>query len=251
QSQPAGAQVGLGGEPAARQEIGAAIVDRRLALAGAKGGSDHDVLEHGHAGEGLRNLERARQPLAAAPLRRQRGDVLAVEQHAAAVRPHRAGGDAEQRGLAGAVRTDDAERLAFAEREIDAVGDDDGAEAFGDFLEREEGHGISTARRTPSPRVRGEGWVRGRVRSPEPDRESPSPDPPARTLRRVDLSPQAGRGEDYDSGFSLPPTGMSGAVLFSAITRSNLPFLRCHWPATSGVLLTFFTGAPVHWIGPT
>ena len=52
-------------------------------------------------------------------------------------------------------------------------------------------------------------------------------------------------------GCSLPPSGIFGAVLFSAITSSDLPFLRCHCPATSAVLVTFFTGAPVHWIGPT
>ncbi len=50
---------------------------------------------------------------------------------------------------------------------------------------------------------------------------------------------------------SLPPTGMFGAVLFSVMTRSNLPPLRCHWPATSGVLVTFFTGSPVQCTGPT
>ena len=58
-------------------------------------------------------------------------------------------------------------------------------------------------------------------------------------------------GLRQEIGCSLPPSGMFGAVLFSAITRSNLPFLRCHWPATSGVLVTFLTGWPVHWIGPT
>ena len=51
----------------------------------------------------------------------------------------RAGDDAEQRGLAGAVRPDDAQRLAAQEREVDVVGDHDGAEAFGDFFEGEDG----------------------------------------------------------------------------------------------------------------
>ena len=31
----------------------------------------------------------------------------------------------------------------------------------------------------------------------------------------------------------------------------ELVALRCHWPATSGVLVTFFTGWPVHFTGPT
>src|SRR5260221_14388206 len=58
-------------------------------------------------------------------------------------------------------------------------------------------------------------------------------------------------GGDQEIGCSLPPSGIFGAVLFSAMTRWNLPFLCCHWPATNGVLVTFFTGVPVHWIGPT
>ena len=54
--------------------------------------------------------------------------------------------DAEQRGLAGAVRPDDAERLAAQQREVDAVGDDHRAEALGDFFEGEDGgHGIVSA----------------------------------------------------------------------------------------------------------
>ncbi len=48
-----------------------------------------------------------------------------------------------------------------------------------------------------------------------------------------------------------PPTGIFGADLFSVITSSKSLPLRCHWPATSGVLVTFFTGCPVHFTGPT
>ena len=56
---------------------------------------------------------------------------------------------------------------------------------------------------------------------------------------------------DHDSNSSLPPTGIFGADLFSVITRSKSLPLRCHCPATSGVLLTFLTGWPVHFTGPT
>src|SRR5262249_61082254 len=61
------------------------------------------------------------------------------EDDAPGVRRNRAAGDAEQRGLAGAVRPDDAERLALGEREIERARDDHGAEALGDFFEGEDG----------------------------------------------------------------------------------------------------------------
>src|SRR5262249_40506549 len=56
---------------------------------------------------------------------------------------------------------------------------------------------------------------------------------------------------NYDNSCSCPPTGISVAVLLVVITRSKRSPLRCHCPATSGVLVTFFTGWPVHFTGPT
>ena len=50
----------------------------------------------------------------------------------------RAGDQVEQRGLAGAVRTDDAERLAGLDGEIDAVGDHQRAEGLADALELQD-----------------------------------------------------------------------------------------------------------------
>src|SRR5262249_41893171 len=116
---------------------------------------------------------------------------------------------AEQRGLAGAVRPDDAERLAFGEREIESARDHHGAEALGDFFEGEDGRhatskSVQHVRRAPSPRRR--------------------------------------EGEDHDKSCSCPPTGISGAVLLVVMTRSKRSSLRCHCPATSGVLVTFLTG---------
>src|SRR5262249_39473178 len=102
-----------------------------------------EVLEHRHATERLRDLERARDPHGAAAHRRERGDIAAFVHDAAGVGRDRAGHDAEQRGLAGAVRPDDAERLALAEREIDPGGDDARPEAFGVLVGGEEGHGSS------------------------------------------------------------------------------------------------------------
>ena len=54
----------------------------------------------------------------------------AVEADAAGGRREAAGDQVEQRGLARAVRPDDADRLARRDHEIEIVGDDDRAEAF-------------------------------------------------------------------------------------------------------------------------
>src|SRR3974390_10153 len=128
QSQAARALVGLFGEPTALEQLAAAVIDRGLALADAEGSGYHYILEHGHAGERLRDLERAGAALAAPPLGGQAGDALGGKEHAAVVGRHRTGGDAEQRGLTSAVRTDDAERLALGERQAAIVGNDYGPE---------------------------------------------------------------------------------------------------------------------------
>jgi hypothetical protein len=54
----------------------------------------------------VRQLEGAQQPLLEQQVRRQAGDVLAVEQDLPAGRFEVAGDDVEKRGLAGAVRSD-------------------------------------------------------------------------------------------------------------------------------------------------
>src|SRR5262249_13802021 len=97
------------------------------------------VLEHGHAVERLRNLKRAADAEAAAAFRRQMGDIDARKDDAPGVGRNRAAGDTEQRGLAGAVRPDDAERLALGDREVERARDHHGAEALGDFFEGEDG----------------------------------------------------------------------------------------------------------------
>src|SRR4029450_6350316 len=65
------------------------------------------------------------------------------------------------------------------------------------------------------------------------------------------MTSERSTGETYDNSRSCPPTGISGAVLFVGMTRSNRSPLPCHCPATGGVLVTFFTGWPVHFTGPT
>src|SRR5262249_20820755 len=123
------------------QQFAAAVIDVALAPAGGEGRGDDQVFEHGHAAERLWNLERARHAGAAAPLGRQMRNVRSGEADAAGCARDRSIDDVEQGGLAGAVRPDDAERLAFFEREIDSISYHHGAEAFADALEREDGHG--------------------------------------------------------------------------------------------------------------
>jgi hypothetical protein len=92
--------------------------------------ADEQVLEHGEILERLRNLVGAADAGPAAPLRRLLQEVSAVETNAAGRRRQAAGDQVEQRGLARAVRPDDADRLARRDYEIEIVGDDDRAEAF-------------------------------------------------------------------------------------------------------------------------
>src|SRR5581483_8771921 len=91
------------------------------------------------------------EPFAATLFGRQARDVLSGEQYASGIGRDRAGGDAEERRLAHAVRADDAERLAFIERKVDAIGDDDRAEALADVFESEDGgHGRSVHSSCPA-----------------------------------------------------------------------------------------------------
>ena len=96
----------------------------------------------------------ANEPAPHALLRRQRGDVGAVEQDTAGVRPQHSGHQVDQRGLAGAVGAD--QRIAHAGREIklDVGGDNEGAEALVESVggQRDVAHGFSFTRRVNSDR---------------------------------------------------------------------------------------------------
>ena len=98
------------------------------------GGSHQDVLEHGHAREGLGDLEGAADALAAALVPGEVGDVLAVEDHLAGVGVHRTGDEVEPGGLAGPVGTDDPERLAFVHADAQVVDDQDPSERLAKAL---------------------------------------------------------------------------------------------------------------------
>jgi hypothetical protein len=147
QREGAGESVRLGCEAALVEPFDAARIDLALATAGAERRGDHEILEHRHAAERLRNLKRPGDAHAAAAVRRKMRDVDAGKEDAAGVGRQRAAGDAEQRGLACAVRSDDAERVALGEREIDRVRNDDGAEPLGYPVEAENGRHCARLRR--------------------------------------------------------------------------------------------------------
>src|SRR5262249_6282479 len=99
--------------------IAAAFADRqRHRLQGAEMGKQRIDLKGAH--------QAALDPR----LRRERRDVVLIEQDLPAVGSNEPGDQVDQRRLAGAVRAD--QRMASARRqvELDATGDDEGAEAL-------------------------------------------------------------------------------------------------------------------------
>ena len=83
------------------------------------------------------------RPSPARPAGRPPRDVPAKQVDTAAGRPHLAGDEPEQRGLARAVRSDDRDPLARAQGQRDPVDGDDTAEAAADSVEGESGRARS------------------------------------------------------------------------------------------------------------
>ena len=94
------------------------------------------------------DLEGAHQPALDPLLRRQRGDVGAVERDASGVRPQHPGHQIDQRRLAGAVRADQRVARAGRQCQFDVGGDDQRAEAFAQAAggQRDLAHGLSFRR---------------------------------------------------------------------------------------------------------
>ena len=124
------APVGDGSHAGQRKRVDRRLIGAFMLEPAAMRGGGEDILEHRHAAEGPRNLMRARQPPPASLRRRRGGDVLAEKAHPPAGRRMRADQQAEQGRLAGAVRPDDAHRLAGADGKVDPVEHHEGAEAF-------------------------------------------------------------------------------------------------------------------------
>jgi hypothetical protein len=72
-------------------------------------------------------------------MRRQLGDVLAAEHHAAGLRTQRAGNAIDQRRLARAVRADQAEPLAFPDIDADIVERGEAAKRLGQGSDLQQG----------------------------------------------------------------------------------------------------------------
>src|SRR4029077_7353169 len=88
---------------------------------------ERDIVRGGEVPQQRGDLERTRQAKTAAPPRRHEGDVLAGKTNAAPARAQLPDQLADQRGLAGAVRTDDRVQLASRELEREIVGRDNAA----------------------------------------------------------------------------------------------------------------------------
>ena len=81
--------------------------------------ADHDVLQHRH----LRKQPQFEVRITPSPAMRcgSHGNLGAVEEHVTRLRRCRAGDDVQQRGLARAIRPDQADNLARADIEGDLI----------------------------------------------------------------------------------------------------------------------------------
>src|SRR6266702_4007209 len=122
-----------------QRALGARSAPEAKARAGVRLHREHHVLERGEIGVDAGDLERARETPVRARRRRERGDVLARETHAAPVRNEVARKLADQRRLARAVRPDDRVRLAFQHFEVDVVAREQCAEALDEAADFEQG----------------------------------------------------------------------------------------------------------------
>ena len=121
-----------------------------IGFAPAAIGLDHfehraDVVLDVEAAEDRRFLRQIADAEPRALVHRQRGDVVAVELDAAAVGVDQAGDHVEHRGLAGAVRAEQADRLAAPHVERDALHHHAAAEAFLDAVGGEIGVALPPA----------------------------------------------------------------------------------------------------------
>ncbi len=126
-----------------------------------------DVVDHARAAKQPRDLERARQAVAGAPVRRPGGDVGTGEDDRAAVARELAAELRHQGRLAGAVRADQGVDLAGVDVQVDAIGRDQPAEALLEAAHVEQRRGrrascvmaatargaASTGRRSPGART--------------------------------------------------------------------------------------------------
>ena len=110
----------------------------------AEAGGGDEILEHRHVAEGLRHLVAAADAGAAALVRLA---VRVTSRPSYSTRPASTRtsprDQVEQRRLAGAVRPEDAQRLAFRHRQRDVVGDLERAVGLAHAMKREQRHASS------------------------------------------------------------------------------------------------------------
>ena len=102
-------------------------------------GADANVVEHREIGKQRDVLEGAADADLGDPVRRARQDARAFHQDIAGARLIESGETVEQRRLAGAVRSDQAEDCALVHVEGHAIQRDDAAEHDADVANREQG----------------------------------------------------------------------------------------------------------------
>ena len=119
-------------------------------------GGGHHVLQHGHVHEQPQRLERARDPEPGDDVRRPARDRLCCprlgdEPDVSRARLVHAGDHVEDRGLARAVRPDDADHLTLADLQVQLGQGAQPAERQGQPVELENGAHVATStRRCPS-----------------------------------------------------------------------------------------------------
>src|SRR6266851_183402 len=143
-------------------DFGVADHDLRVAVGDLAPGHEHrDALgefHHGahhvldHDGEGLGDLEAAREAHADSPVRGMPADVLALEADAPFLVPQRPGDAVDERALARAVRPDEADALAGPHHEVHGVERSKTAKSLGHatHLEQRFGHQRPLRRRQAS-----------------------------------------------------------------------------------------------------
>ena len=101
-------------------------------------GGDRHVVDDRHRPERAHQLEGADQPGLRDPVGRPAGDVLAVEHDPPGRRLELPGDHGEQRGLAGAVGSDDAEEVTLVDSERHVLDGPQAAEVTGQSLDLEQ-----------------------------------------------------------------------------------------------------------------
>src|SRR5262249_40329700 len=102
--------------------------------------ADHDVVEHGQPRKWAHDLERPRQTQAADRVWRQASQRAPAEANLARVGREKARERLEDGALAGAVRPDEAERLAVVDHEVEAGNGLNTAEVFREPARFEQRH---------------------------------------------------------------------------------------------------------------